>query len=216
MYEDNNLQKAVLAALKWEPSVNSAHIGVAASSGVITLTGHVEHFAEKQVAEATASRVWGVKAVIEQINIGIPLEAERKDDEIAKAVVDCLAGNVSVLRDSVKVRVEKGWITLTGEVDSYYHKNAIEQEVRRLHSVVGVSNQVMVKPGVVVSNITENIRSALHRSWFVDPNTVTINSDGGKVQLTGTANSVHDRQLAATIAWAAGGVTDVENNLEIV
>ena len=216
MYEDNNLQKAVLAALRWEPSVNSAHIGVAANSGVITLTGHVEHLADKQAAEATASRVWGVKAVIEQIKVGLPVELERMDDQIAAAVVDCLAGDMSVLRDSVKVRVEKGWITLTGEVDSYYHKNKVEQEVRRLHDVVGLSNQVMVKPGVVVSNITENIMLALHRSYFVDPNTVAIHSDGGKVQLTGTANSVHDRQMAAAIAWAAAGVTDVENNLEIV
>ena len=133
--------------------MNSAHIGVVAKSGVVTLMGRVDSVAQKQAAEITASQVWGVKAVIEQLKVGPPLETERSEHEIATAVIDLLARDVSVLPDSIKVRVEKGWITLTGELDSYYNKIALDQEVRRLHGVVGLSNQVIVKPCVHISNI---------------------------------------------------------------
>jgi len=149
------IKKAVLTALGWERSINSSHIGVVAKSGVVTIMGQVESLAQKEAAEATASRVWGVEAVIEQLTVGPPPKAELSDDEIAAAVIDRLAKGVSVLRDSIHVRVEKGWITLTGEVDSNYHRLTLDQEVRRLHGVAGLSNQVIVKPGVNVSNVAE-------------------------------------------------------------
>jgi osmotically-inducible protein OsmY len=154
MFEDSKLKKAVLAALGWEPSMNSAHIGVIAKSGVITLLGRVESVAQKQAAEITASQVWGVEAVIEQLTVGRPIETEQSDDEIATAVIVRLARDVSVLGDGIKVRVEKGWVTLTGEVDSYYHKLALDQDVRGLHGVVGLSDQITVRPDVNVSNVT--------------------------------------------------------------
>ncbi|MEO7055086.1 MAG: BON domain-containing protein, partial [Rhizomicrobium sp.] len=153
MPQDSRLQLSVLAELEWEPSITAAHIGVTANAGVITLTGQVESYAQKHAAEAAARRVKGVLAVAEELEVQVPFERKRGDDEIAAAIVDRLAWDVSVPRDAVQVRVEKGWVTLTGEVGWHYQRKAAEQDVRRLHGVVGVSNQVSLKPGVNSANI---------------------------------------------------------------
>jgi osmotically-inducible protein OsmY len=216
MSKDNQLQEAVLAELRWEPSVTAAHIGVAADAGVVTLTGHVQSFAEKQAAETATRRVKGVKAVVEKIEIRLPFDARQTDEEIAAAAVNRLAWDVSVPRDAVKVEVEKGWLTLTGQVDWYYQKEAAEQDVRRLFGVVGVSNQIAIKQKVNTSNIGDDIMHALHRSWFFDPQTIKVTAQNGKVRLTGTVHSPHERQVAASTAWAAPGVTDVENDITII
>jgi osmotically-inducible protein OsmY len=216
MSQDSQLQKAVLEELSWEPSVNAAHIGVAAKDGVVTLTGRVESFAEKRAAEAATRRVKGVKAVAEEIEVQLSFGIKRSDGEIAAATIERLAWDVSVPRDAVKVKVEKGWLTLMGEVDWYYQKNAAEQDVRRLFGVVGVTNQITIKPRVNTSNIISDIILALHRSWLFDPNKISVNAQGGKVWLTGTVHSPHDRQVAAGIAWGAPGVTDVENDINII
>jgi len=215
MSQDNALQEAVLAELRWDPSVTAAHIGVAANAGVVTLTGHVESYAEKQAAEMAARRVRGVKAVAEEIEVRLPFGTERSDDEIAAAAVDRLAWDVAIPCDAVKIKVEKGWVTLTGEVDWYFQKEAAEQDVRRLFGVVGVSNQISIKPRVNLSNISDDIMHAMNRSWFFDPKTITVSAHGGKVRLTGTVNSLHDRQVAAATACAAPGVTEVETDIVV-
>jgi osmotically-inducible protein OsmY len=119
MSNDSHLQQAVLAELTWEPSVTAAHIGVAVQAGIVTLTGHVESLAEKHAAEAAAWRVKGVKAVAEEIEVRLPFETKRTDEDIAAAAIDRLAWDVSIPRDTIGVKVEKGWITLTGQVDWY-------------------------------------------------------------------------------------------------
>jgi osmotically-inducible protein OsmY len=216
MSHDNQLQEAVLAELRWDPSVTAAHIGVAANAGIVTLTGHVNSYAEKHAAEMAARRVRGVKAVAEEIEVRLPFETDRSDDEIAAAAVDRLAWDVCVPRDAIKVKVENGWITLSGEVDWHYQRSAAEQDLLRLRGVVGVSNQVSIKPRVDVSNISDDIMHALHRSWFFDPKTITVSARGGKVRLVGTVKSLHDRQVAAATAWEAAGVTDVENDIVVI
>ena len=186
MSQDTHLQHSVLVELEWEPSVAAAHIGVAANAGVITLTGNVESYAQKHAAEAAARRVKGVLAVAEELEVQVPFERKRGDDEIAAAIVDRLAWDVSVPRDAVHVRVEQGWVTLTGEVDWHYERKAAEQDARRLHGVVGISNQVSIRPQVNTSLVSDNIMHALHRSWFFDPNPITVTAEGGKIRLTGT------------------------------
>ena len=215
MSHDSKLQKAVLEALSYEPSVNAAHLGVAADHGVVTLTGHVGSFAEKHAAQTTAAAVKGVKAVAEEIEVCLPFETERDDGEIAAAAVDRLAWDVSVPRNAVKVLVDKGWVSLSGEVDWFFQKNAAEQDVSRLFGVTGVSNQITIKPKVNAFNISDDITHALHRSWFFDPRTVTVSAQGGNVRLTGSVHSPHDRQVAAMTAWAAPGVTGVQNDISI-
>jgi osmotically-inducible protein OsmY len=216
MFNDSQLQQAVLAELKWEPSVTAAHIGVTARGGVVALTGHVESYVEKHAAETAAGRVKGVKAVAEEIEVRLPLEKKRGDEEIAAAALGRLSWDVSVPRDAVKIKVEKGWITLTGEVDWHYQTQAAEQDVRGLLGVLGVSNQTTIKSRIDVSTLSDDITHALHRSVFFDPKEVTVSAQGGKVTLTGTVRSWHDRQVAASTAWAAPGATAVENHISIM
>lgn len=215
MSRDHDLQKAVLAQLQWEPSVNAAHIGVTADNGIVTLTGHVESLAEKHAAEASTRLVNGVQGVAEEIEVRLAFDFQRDDDVIAAAAVDRLGWDVSVPRNAVKVSVAKAWVTLTGEVQWHYQRNAAEQDIRHLFGVVGVSNQISIKPRVDVSNISDNIMHAMHRSWFFDPKTINVGANQGRVTLTGTANSPHDRDVAASTAWAAPGVTDVVNEIRI-
>ncbi len=216
MSHDSQLQQAVLAEFVWEPSVTAAHIGVTANAGVVTLTGHVESFAQKLAAETAARRVKGVKAVVEEIEVRLPFDTQRGDEEIAAAILERLMWNVSVPRDSIKATVEKGWVTLTGQVDWHYEKDAAEQDVRRLHGVTGVTNQATIKPRVSTSNISDDITHALHRAWFLFPDDIKVRVKGGKVRLTGTVHSPHDRQVAASTAWSAPGTTAVENDLVVV
>ncbi len=213
---DNQLQEAVLAELRWDPSLSSAHIGVAANSGVITLTGQVESYAEKYAAETAARRVKGVLAIAEEIEVQVPFLRKRDDDQIANAVLDRLAWDASIPQDAVKVRVEKGWVTLTGEVGWHYQREAAVGYVRRLHGVVGVTNQVTIKAGVNTENIRNDISFALHRACFPDFEAITVTEKDGKVCLTGNVNSWHARQVAAETAWGAPGTIDVENLLAVI
>ena len=215
MSQDSQLQQAVLAEFNWEPSVTAGHIGVSANAGVVTLSGHVDSYAKKHAAEAAARRVKGVRAVAEEIEVRLPFESKRTDEEIAAAAIERLTWNVSVPRDSVQVKVENGWVTLTGQVDWWFQKQAAEHDIRPLHGVLGVSNQATVKPRVNTATLSEDITHALHRSWFFDPEAVHVRADGGKVVLSGSVHSIHERQVAAQTAWSAPGATMVENDITV-
>ncbi len=215
MFHDSELQKSVLEELSWEPSVTAAHIGVTAKAGVVTLSGHVDSFANKYAAERAARRVKGVLAVAEEIEVHLPSDAKRSDDEIAAAAIERLAWDVSIPRDAVKVKVEKGFVTLTGEVLSFYQREAAQQDVRRLFGVTSVANLIAIKARPDAISISEDIAQALHRSWF-DPRTVKVSAEGGRVRLTGTVHSPYERRVATATAWAAPGATSVENDLAII
>jgi osmotically-inducible protein OsmY len=215
MVNDKELQRAVLAALVWMPSVAAAHIGVVAREGVVTLTGHVESFAQKHAAETAARLLKGVKAVAEEIEVRLPFDALREDDDIAGAALERLAWDVSVPREAVKVMVEKGHVSLTGQVEWQYQRAAAEQDVRRLHGVVGVSNQILLKPRGNDQDIGKEITHAMHRTWFFDPDSILVSAAFGCVRLTGSVSSPHERRLAAITAWSAPGVTDVVNDISI-
>jgi len=208
------LQQAVLAELSWEPSITAGHIGVTASNGVVTLSGHVETFAQKRAAEAAAGRVKGVKAVAEEIEVKLPFAMKRTDDQIAEAVLDRLAWDVAVPKDKVKVKVDNGWITLTGTVDWHFQSDAAEDACRRLYGVVSVFNQIEIKPHVQPAEIQEKIKTALHRSWY-EPVKITVSAEGGKVRLTGNVRSWSERQQAETVAWGAPGVMMVDDAITI-
>jgi osmotically-inducible protein OsmY len=214
MSTDDQLQQAILAELAWEPSITAAHIGVTAKDGVVALTGHVESFAEKHAAEAAVRRVRGVKAVAEAIEVRLPFDTQRRDEDIAAAAIDRLAWDVSIPPDAIQVKVEQGWITLTGQVERHYQKEAAEQDIRRLFGVVGIANQITIAPKVDASSISADIMHALRRSWF-DPKTITVSAEGGRVRLTGTAPSSYARRVAVTTAWAAPGTIAVVNDIAI-
>lgn len=216
MQTDNQLKQDVLAELRWEPSVTAAHIGVTAKDGIVTLSGHVATYAEKHAAETAAGRVKGVKGIAEEIEVTLPLNVSRGDDDMARAAVQRLGWSSMVPRDVVKVTVEKGWLTLRGQVDWRYQREAAVAEVRHLQGVVGVSNQITVKPQVNVVSLGAEITAALHRNWFWDDDAhVTVAANGGAVKLSGNVDSWHDREVAANTAWAARGTTTVENLITV-
>lgn len=213
MSHDDQLQKAVLAELKWEPSITAAHIGVTAENGTVTLSGHVQSYAQKHAAEMATGRVKGVRAVAEELEVRLPFEFKRDDADIAAAAVDRLAWDTGTPRDAIKVKVEKGWLTLTGEVHWHFQREAAEREVRNLMGVIGVSNAITIKSRVDTAGLSDDIQHALHRSWFFDTENVHVTAQEGRVKLTGTVNSWQERQTAASTAWAAPGATSVENDL---
>jgi len=216
MPNDNRLQLLVIAELTWDPSVAAANIGVAAKAGVVTLTGTVESYAQKHAAEVAARRVRGVLAVAQEIEVQLPFERQRGDAQIAAAALERYSWDVSFSQEQIGVTVEKGWVSLSGEVDHNYQRDAAEQEVRRLHGVTGVTNLILVRPGVSTADIGADISIALHRSWVPDPEAITVTAEGGKVRLTGNVHSHHARQVAAETAWGAPGTIDVENLLAIL
>jgi osmotically-inducible protein OsmY len=216
MTVDSLLQQAVLAELNWEPSVASAHIGVTANAGVITLTGHVDSYSQKHAAETAALRVRNVRAVAEELEVRLPVNITRGDDEIAAAAIERLAWDSAIPKDTIKVTVAAGWLTLTGEAEWNFQRSAAEDDVRRLFGVVAVSNDITIKPNAAASNISDNIMHALHRSWFFDPSTIDVRDEDGTVRLTGTVHSQHDRRIAAETAWAAAGTIAVENDIVVV
>ena len=213
MSRDDTRQKAVLDELSWEPSITAAHIGVTADHGTVTLTGHVESYGQKHAAEMATGRVKGVKAIAEEIEVRLPFEVKRDDADIATAAVDRLAWDTSTPRDAVKVKVEKGWLTLIGQVDWHFQKEAAEPEVRNLMGVLGVSNNITVKPHVDTAHLRDDIQHALHRSIFFQPENVHVSAEGGRVKLTGTVASWQERRIAGSTAWAARLAISVENDL---
>jgi len=215
MSNDRQLQEAVLAEFLWEPSVTAAHIGVTANAGVVTLTGHVPNYLEKSAAEHAAARVRGVKAVAQEIEVRLPVQTHRSDEDIARAALDRIAWEVSIPDDAVKIKVEEGWVTLSGEVGWHYQRDAAERVIRGLRGVVGISNMTTIKPRVNVTNIGHDIGTALHRSWF-DPSTIRVTAEGGTVTLHGTVHTPSDKWKASTTAWGSPGTTMVENDLIVV
>lgn len=215
MSHDSNLQRAVLAALNWEPSVVAAHIGVTAQDGVVTLSGHVDSFVQKHAAEDAARRVKGVRAVAGDLDVQLAFDHQRTDDEIAAAALERLSWDVAVPSDTIRLEVDHGWVTMTGQVTWHFQKEAAEQALRPLAGVVGISDQIVIAPRVSASNISDDIMHALHRSWFFDEDNIHVSAEGGKVHLTGTVDSWVDRQTAASTAWAAPGTTSVENDIRV-
>ena len=213
MSHDDKLQKAVLAELSWEPSITAAHIGVTADNGTVTLTGHVNSYGQKHAAEMATGRVKGVKAIAEEIEVRLPFEIKRDDADIATAAANRLAWDTGTPRDAVKIKVEQGRVTLTGQVEWHFQKEAAEREIRNLMGVLGVSNQITIKPRVDTAHLQDDIQLALHRSIFFQPENVHVTAQDGRVKLTGTVNSWQERRTAASTAWAARGATSVENDL---
>ena len=220
MSQDKELQESVMVELGWEPSIDAADIDVTAHAGVVTLTGHVQSFAQKVAAERATVRVKGVKAVVEQIEVKLSHENERSDENIARAAIERLVWDSSVPPDTIEIRVEKGWVTLNGEVDWHFKKEAAEQAVRTLVGVVGISNLIEIKPAVNADDVSQNItrallRSSLIRSSFYDPNTIKVSAQDGKIKLTGHVTTWSARELAGAAAWSAPGATFVENDIAV-
>lgn len=213
MKSDDQLQRDVMAELEWEPSVDHADIGVAVSDGVVTLSGHVSSYAEKMAAEAAVRRVSGVKAIAEEIQIRYPSDAKTADDEVAKRIVDIFAWDAMIPDGKIQVKVEHGWVTLHGTVDWFYQSDAARRAATKIQGVMGVNNRIEVRQKPVASDIRERIVAALKRQADLDADSVTVVTDGGKVRLGGHVKAFYERGIAERAAWAAPGVTQIEDNI---
>jgi osmotically-inducible protein OsmY len=215
MISDLQLRQDVLDELEFEPSIDAAHIGVSANRGVITLTGFVRSYAEKTAAEHAARRVKGVKAIAEEIEVRLPSDTKHSDDEIAARAVDILKWQVGVPADRIKVKVEKGLVTLSGDVDWQFQKTEADHIVHKLTGIVDVVNQIRIASPVEAVAVKEKIQQALQRNAELEASHITVQTDGGKVILSGKVRAWYERDIAERAAWSAPGVTEVQDHLTI-
>jgi osmotically-inducible protein OsmY len=216
MKTDLQIQKDVMEELNWEPSLNASEIGVAVRNSVVTLSGKVDTFSKKLTAEKAAKRVAGVKAVAEEIHVGIPMGFAKTDAEIAEAVLIALQWHTSVQEEKVKIKVEEGNVTLEGEVEWEYQRASAKTAIEQLAGIRSITNLIIVKPQITALDIRQKISSAFHRSANIDAGRIDVNVNDTKVILSGKVRSLAEKEDAETAAWAAPGITSVENNLEVV
>jgi osmotically-inducible protein OsmY len=214
---DEEIQREVLAELRWDARVQPNEVGVAVKDGVVILTGWVDSYIKKWAAEQAAHRVRGVTAVANDIEVHLPSSAERTDADIAAAATRALEWDALVPIEKIDVTVSKGWVTLSGEVEWQYQKHDAERAVRRLAGVRGVSNLIRVAPRVkpLPDELKRRIEDALIRSAETDANRITVDVHGSRITLRGVVRSWAEREEAEGVAWSAPGVTSVDNQITV-
>lgn len=215
MKTDRELQENVLEELDWEPSVDASQIGVEVKDGVVTLQGTVDSYAQKWVAERAAKRVPGVRGLAIELEVALPGGFKRTDSDIAAAAMNAIEWNASIPDDAVKVVVENGWVTLSGNVEWAYIRNAAEAAARGLLGVKGVVNRITITPHVEPRDIKSKIEAALYRRAHLDATGVKVDVNLGTVTLKGEVDSLAERDTIEQAAWNAPGVQRVIDNLTV-
>ena len=216
MKTDSQLQQDVMAELKWEPAVHAAQIGVEVKNGVVTLAGEVSSYTEKWNAERAAQRVNGVKALAVELTVKLAEFSKRTDADIAESAKNILGWTSSLPADAVKVLVEGGWLTLSGDVEWQYQRQDAADSVRYLSGVTGVSNQIAIKPSLSATVVKSDIEAALKRRAAADAKTIAVEVKGADVTLSGTVHSWAERDLAKRSAWGTSGVRNVVDKMNLV
>lgn len=215
MKTDSQLQHDVMAELKWEPAVHAAQIGVEVKDGIVTLAGEVSSYAEKWNAERAAQRVSGVKALAVDMKVKLSQLGERTDTDIAASVRNVLSWTNALPADTIQVLVEDGWITLSGTVPWQYQRNDAADNVRFLSGVVGVSNQISIKPAPSATLVKADIEAAIKRRASADAKAIGVQVDGGDITLTGAVHSWAERELVTHSAWGTPGVHKVIDKMTL-
>lgn len=215
MKNNAELQTDVQNAIKWEPLLHAAEIGVTVKDGVVSLTGVVDSYAKKLEAENATKKVIGVKAIVEKIEVKFPSTWTKTNLEVANEVLAALKSNWAVPSDDIIVKVEDGWVTLEGQVPWNYQKDAAKNAIHYLTGVKGINNNIKIKSDVQEKIEKTNVENAIARSWSVDDSDLNVSVDGTTVTLSGTVGSWYEREEAGRIAWNTPGVAIVKNELTV-
>jgi len=215
MKTDREILNDVQDELKWDPYLSSSEIGVSVKNGIVTLTGIVDSYWKKLSAENTVKKISGVTAVVQKIEVNLSESGKRKDTEIAEAIQNAFKWSVLIPKDKIKVKVENGWVTLEGDVEWEFQKNAARKAVEKLEGVLGVTNYIRVAPKASPTDIKQKIKSAFLRSATFDSDRIQVDVDGSTVILKGKVRSWAEWKEAEREAWLAPGVTKVENDIVI-
>ena len=215
MKSDFQIQKDVMDELKWDPFISISEIGVSVKNGVVTLSGHVDTYSKKLAAEKAAKKVAGVKAVAEDLTVGISPSYRKTDSEIAEAVISALKWHSAVQDEKIKITVEDCTVKLEGEVDWEYQRNNVKTAVENITGVRSVLDLIMVKPRITPTDIQQKISAAFHRSATLDSGKITAEIIGSKVIIHGKVRSFMEKEDAERAVWNAPGVTSVESKIQI-
>lgn len=215
MRTDNQIQKDVMEELSWEPFLNETEIGVAVKDGIVTLSGIVDTFSKKISAEKAAKRVAGVRAIAEDIQVGVSPKYRKTDTEIAETVLNVLKWNTTIPENKIQIKVENGSVKLEGEVEWEYQKVNARRAVENVTGVSSVINLITVKPKLKAMDIRQKITSAFHRNATIDADRITIEVEGNKVILSGNVRSFAEKDDAERAAWSAPGILQVESKLNV-
>ncbi|MBY0260559.1 BON domain-containing protein [Methylobacterium sp.] len=212
---DKILRQSIVDELDFEPSIDAAHIGVAVDKGIVTLTGHVGSYTERVAAEKAARKVRGVRGVVEEIKVRFAGEALPRDEDLARRAVQMLDWSVTVPPNAVQVKVQDGWITLTGAVPWQYQKEEAQAALKRLTGVAGIINQITVEPQASATDVRTKIEAALKRNAEVEADAIKVTVKDAKVTLEGKVHAWHERNLVENAAWSAPGVRAVVDHLTL-
>lgn len=213
MSDDMQLQQWVMDELAFEPRVDGAHIGVSVHNGVVTLSGRIGTYTEKFAAEEAVRRIKGVTAVAEELEVHLPSDKKTDDDEIAERAVRMLNWDVLVPHDSIRIKVERGYVTLSGDVEWHYQRTEAEKDISRLSGVKAVINDIRIRPAIRSENVEGRIRAALERNAAAEADRVFVKVSGTKVTLTGKVNAWTERETIERAAWSVPGVTEVDDQI---
>ena len=212
---DSDIKRDVEDELRWDSDIDATDIGVSVQSGVVTLIGFVRSYAQKTQAERDAKRVAGVVGVANDLEVRLPVLDERPDPEIARDAVSALKAELPYSSENIKVVAKGGWLTLEGAVEWNYARERAESAVKRIRGVKGVTNMISLKPKATPYEIKRKIEDAFRRSAELDASRITVEANGSEVILRGTVKSWAERREAERAAWAAPGVTRVDNRITI-
>ena len=215
MRTDGDIERDVKEELKWDPDLDASDIAVSVKDGVVTLAGFVKSFTDKYEAEAAAKRVAGVAAVANDIEVRLPAIDQRPDPDIARDAVAAIKSQLPISSEHIKIVVKNGWVTLEGTAEWQYQRNTAETAVRRIKGVKGVTNSIVLKPRAEPTEIKKKIQEAFKRNAQVDADRITVEANGSEVILKGSVRSWIEREEAERAAWAAPGVTKVEDRIVV-
>lgn len=215
MRTDTQIQSDVFDELKWEPGIDHEQIGISVANGVVSLTGSVHSYAEKLLAEKTVRRIRGVRAIAEELQVRYDWEPKKSDSEIAKRVADILDWDPLIPGGRIEVTVEKGAVKLVGKVDWNYQRDLAVEDAAKISGVVRIDNRISVTPPVSTGDIRHRIEQAFERQADLEAERISVDAEGSKVTLTGSVSSWNKRNAAERAAWAAPGVTQIEDRLVV-